>query len=67
MIVNPTTKQLLQKATNQFELVIIISKRARQLVKGESPLIKTDEMLPITIASLEFNESKYNVIHKKHN
>lgn len=60
MIANPTTKQLLRRANNQFELVTIISKRARQLINGANPLVETSEMSPVTIASLEFNEEKYD-------
>lgn len=63
MIVNPTTKQLLKRANNKFELVTIISKRARQIINGDNPLVQTSEMSPVTIASLEFDEKKYDVKH----
>lgn len=61
MIAKPTTKELLRRVSNEFELVTIISKRARQLVNGEKPLVETNEMSPVTIASLEFDEEKYDV------
>ena len=61
MIAEPTTKQLLRRVNNQFELVNIISKRARQLINGETALVETNEMSPVTIASLEFDEEKYDV------
>lgn len=64
MIAEPTTKQLLRRVNNQFELVNIISKRARQLINGETALVETNEMSPVTIASIEFDEEKYDVQKK---
>lgn len=67
MIDKPTTKQLLRRVNNQFELVTIISKRARQLINGDTPLVETNEMSPVTIASLEFDEEKYSVKENSNN
>ena len=59
MIVKPSAEQLLDKASNRYELVVAISKRARQLVLGATPKINTKETSEVTIASLELAENKY--------
>jgi DNA-directed RNA polymerase subunit omega len=37
-----TVEDCLQKIDNRFELVMLASKRARQLFKGAKPLIESD-------------------------
>ena len=37
-----TVEDCLQKVNNRFELVMLASKRARQLFKGAKPLIESD-------------------------
>jgi len=37
-----TVEDCLNKMPNQFELVVLAAKRARQLVKGGVPLLKSD-------------------------
>lgn len=59
MIVKPSAEQLLDKASNRYELVVAISKRARQLVLGATPKINRKETSEVTIASLELAENKY--------
>ena len=62
MIVEPTTTKLLQKVSNGFELSMVIAKRARQLQDGKEPKVETKEKSSITIASLEFEQDKFNVV-----
>jgi len=38
-----TIEDELKKVPNRFELVLLGAKRARQLIKGEAPLLKSDE------------------------
>ena len=52
MIVKPTVKELLTKVNNRFELVVVTSKRARQIVDAESP---------VTLAANEIAEGKVNL------
>jgi len=61
MIVKPNADQLLDKASNRYELVVAISKRARQIVSGAIPRVETKEASEVTIASLEFAENKYMI------
>lgn len=37
-----TVEDCLEKVENRFELVMLASKRAKQLLKGSAPLIKCD-------------------------
>jgi DNA-directed RNA polymerase subunit omega len=37
-----TVEDCLEKIPNRFELVLLASKRAKQLLKGSRPLVETD-------------------------
>ena len=63
MIVNPTVNDLLKNIENRYALVIVASRRAREIAEGGKPLIKTDEKSPVTIASNEINQGKITVIN----
>lgn len=67
MITNPSTDKLLEKTSNSYELVNIISKRARQLSQGRQAMVNTQENSDITIASLEFYEEKLFSLNKEEN
>ena len=43
-----TVEDCIRKIPNRYELIILASKRARQLLKGEKPLVETDnrEIVP---------------------
>lgn len=58
MIIKPTVTELLEKIDNRFELVILVSKRARQISKGDAPLTKTKDRSAVTIAANEIAEGK---------
>ena len=58
MIIKPTVTELLEKIDNRFELVILVSKRARQIAEGQVPLTKVKEKSAVTIAANEIAEGK---------
>ena len=58
MIVKPTVNELLKNIENRYALVIATSKRAREISKGDKPLINTNEQSPVTIAANEIAENK---------
>ena len=58
MMVKPTVTELLSKIDNRFALVIITSKRARQLADGKEPLINNIEDSKVTLAAMEIAEGK---------
>lgn len=58
MIINPTVTDLLKIFNNRFELVIVTSKRARQISAGSIPLTAVNEESPVTLAANEIAEGK---------
>ena len=45
-----------------FQLVIAVSKRARQIANGDKKLTNVDEESPVTLAANEINEGKVEII-----
>lgn len=58
MIIKPTVTDLLEIFNNRFELVIVTSKRARQISAGSIPLTKVNEESAVTLAANEIAEGK---------
>lgn len=44
------TDKLVDEVQNKFTLVVMASKRSRQLVDGSEPLIETESLKAVTIA-----------------
>ena len=58
MMVKPAVTDLLKKVDNRYSLIIMTSKRARQIASGATPLVDVDEKSPVTIAVNEIYEGK---------
>lgn len=54
----PSINDLLTKIDNRYTLVVAVSKRARQLIDGDTKLLKTKENKPVSVAVQEVFESK---------
>lgn len=54
-MINPSVVELLKKVDNRYSLVIVTSKRARQLIDGDMPKIKVTSSKPLTVAINEVN------------
>lgn len=54
-MINPSITELLEKLPNRYSLVVVTSKRARQLIDGAKPLIEIDSNKPVTIAINEID------------
>lgn len=52
-----TVEDCLQRVNNRFELVMLASKRARELVKGAKPLIESDNR-EVVVALREIADGK---------
>ena len=66
MMVKPAVTDLLKKVDNRYSLVIMTSKRARQIAAGEIPMTDADEKSPVTLAVNEIYEEKvYRIDDKK--
>ena len=63
MLVNPKTENLLKKVDNRYELVIVVSRRGRQIINGSKPMVevKDNEKSELTIAAMELNKNKFRV------
>ncbi|AIY82372.1 DNA-directed RNA polymerase subunit omega [Clostridium baratii] len=57
-MINPSVVDLLKKVEDRYSLVIVTSKRARQIIEGSEPLVDVDSNKPLTIAINEVNEGK---------
>jgi DNA-directed RNA polymerase subunit omega len=53
-----TVEDCLQVVDNRFELVLMASKRARQLAKGAEPLLSTENDKPTVLALREIADHK---------
>lgn len=58
MIVEPTITDLLKLVDDRYELIILSSKRARQIAEGAKVLVNSEEKSSVTLASLEIAEGK---------
>ena len=58
MMVEPNVNELLEKIGDRYQLVIVTSKRARQLATGTEPLINKKEDSTVTLAAQEIAEGK---------
>lgn len=54
----PPADELIAMAECRFTLVVQISKRARQLVDGATPLVESEKTKPVSIAVQEIYEGK---------
>lgn len=59
MLVRPTVAELLEKVEdNRYSLVIMTSKRAREIASGDKVRVETEDKSPVTIAADEIVEGK---------
>ena len=57
-MLNPSNKQILKEGESKYTMVMVVAKRARQIVEGAKPLIDTKSNKPVTIALEELLEDK---------
>lgn len=55
-MINPSVVDLLKKVEDRYSLVIVTSKRARQIIDGSEELVHVDTKKPLTVAINEVNE-----------
>ena len=58
MLVEPTVTELLKSAEDRYALVIMTSKRARQLLEGAEPLVDKKEYSNVSLAADEIAAGK---------
>ncbi len=57
-MINPPIIDLLDKSGDRYSLVVIASKRAREIIDGDEPLVNIKSTKPVTIAVNEVNKGK---------
>lgn len=65
MMINPTLSTLLDKVDSKYSLVVAVSKRARQIVDGQSSLVESNSIKPVSIAIQEISEGKILCVKSK--
>lgn len=61
-MINPPIIDLLDKVGDRYSLVVIASKRAREIIDGEEPLVQITSTKPVTIAINEVENEKLKFI-----
>lgn len=61
-MLNPSLIDLLKNGESKYTLVMVTSKRARQIVDGAKPLVDTNSSKPVTIALEELLENKLEYV-----
>lgn len=67
MMVKPTVNELLEKVNDRYRLVLVTSKRARQLAEGAEPLTDKHEESFVTLAAQEIAEGKVTAVDDESN
>lgn len=49
---------------SRYSIVMAASRRARQIIAGEEPLVNTKQTKPLSIAIEELNEGKIKITHE---
>lgn len=66
-MINPSVVDLLEKTKDRYSLVILSSKRARQIIDGSSPKIDMNSKKPLTLAINEIDQNalEYDIVVKE--
>lgn len=64
-MIYPSIQTLLEKVDSRYTLVVVTSKRARQLVDGAPKLTKCASDKPVTVAINEIAEDKITYVRNK--
>ena len=56
-----TVEDCIEKVGNRFELVLLATKRARQITRGATPLVDVENDKPTVIALREIAEGKIDL------
>lgn len=62
MMVKPTVTDLLKIVGDRYKLVIVTSKRAREIANGAKVYTSAKEKSPVTLAANEIAEGKVKIV-----
>lgn len=63
-MINPSFDELRKISESRYEVIMIVSKRARRLVEKSKPLVKSKNFKPVTIAIDELMAGKVQFSNK---
>ncbi|MDD6795087.1 MAG: DNA-directed RNA polymerase subunit omega [Clostridiaceae bacterium] len=63
-MINPSIVDLLEKTEDRYSLIVITSKRARQIIDGSEEQVKTNTGKPLTVAINELDQDKISFERK---
>lgn len=63
-MIEPSLVELLKKVDSRYALVVMVSKRARQLIQGDKPLINKPDLKSVSLAINEINEDLVYAVHE---
>lgn len=55
---NPSFRKLEEVSSSRYEIAMMTAKRAKQIIAGDKPLVKSKAKKPVTIALSEIMEKK---------
>lgn len=55
---NPSFRQLEEISQSRYEITMMTAKRAKQIIDGDKPLVRSKAKKPVTIALSEIMENK---------
>ena len=62
MLIRPPLEKLLPKVENRYTLAILVAKRARQLVDGAMPLMRSESPNYVTVACEELGSNRISCV-----
>ena len=65
-MINPSVVDLKKKTGDRYSLVVITSKRARQIIEGSNPQVSINSNKPLTIAINEVDQNavEYEIVEE---
>lgn len=65
-MISPSVVDLLEKIHDRYSLVMLTSKRARQIIEGSTPQISINSNKPLTIAINEIDQEavEYEIVEE---
>ena len=65
-MISPSVVDLLEKVHDRYSLVILTSKRARQIIEGSTPQVSINSHKPLTIAinEVDKNAVEYEILEE---
>jgi len=63
-MIEPSLVELLKKVESRYALVVMVSKRARQLIQGDKPLINKPDLKAVSLAINEINQNLVRPVYE---